>query len=59
MVTSGGLGDICKVGASRLVGRLGLGRLGLGRLVDDRVDGKVDGNLDMHPFRVALPELDI
>ena len=32
MVTSGRLGDICKVGGSRLVGRLG-------RLVGRSVDG--------------------
>ena len=47
MVTTGRLGDICKVGGSRLVGRLGrlVGRLGstVGRL--DGTVGRLDGTV--------------
>ena len=47
MVTTGRLDDICRVGASRLVGRLGrlVGRL-VGRL-GSKVGSTVDGRLGM------------
>jgi len=45
VVTTGRLGDICRVGGSRLVGSRADGRVGskVGSTVDGKVDGKVDG----------------